>query len=120
MPPSLLKTRLSAMMFLQYAAWGAWLPFLWSFLSGHRGMDPGQIGDMFAAGAVGAIIGPFVAGQVADRYFSTERFLAFSHLRSLAIDTGLHDVVLADGAVVYMDVPSPESDSIPLFDFKSF
>ncbi len=78
--PPLLKTRLSIMMFLQYAAWGAWLPFLWSFLERHRGMDPAQIGNMFAAGAVGAIIGPFVAGQVADRYFSTERFLALSHL----------------------------------------
>ncbi len=79
-PPALLKTRLSAMMFLQYAAWGAWLPFLWSFLSGYREMEPEQIGNMFAAGAVGAIIGPFVAGQVADRYFATERFLAISHL----------------------------------------
>ena len=43
-------------------------------------MDGGQIGDMFAAGAVGAIIGPFLAGQVADRYFATEKFLGLSHL----------------------------------------
>ncbi|MFT5154838.1 MAG: nucleoside transporter, partial [Planctomycetota bacterium] len=68
------------MMFLQYAIWGAWLPFLWSFLAGHRGMTGDEIGTMFAAGAVGAIIGPFIAGQVADRYFSTERFLGISHL----------------------------------------
>ena len=67
------------MMFLQYAIWGAWLPFLWSFLQTHRGFDGGQIGDMFAAGAVGAIIGPFIAGQIADRYFATEKFLALSH-----------------------------------------
>ena len=50
-----LGCRLSLMMFLQYAIWGAWLPFLWSFLEGHRGMDGDQIGWMFAAGAVGAI-----------------------------------------------------------------
>ncbi len=75
-----LGARLSVMMFLQYAIWGAWLPFLWSFLADHRGMDGGQIGNMFAVGAVGAIIGPFVAGQVADRYFSTERFLGISHI----------------------------------------
>ena len=55
------------MMFLQYAIWGAWLPFLWSFLADHRGMNGDQIGWMFAVGAVGAIIGPFVAGQIADR-----------------------------------------------------
>jgi hypothetical protein len=29
------------------------------------------------AGSVGAVASPFIAGQVADRYFSSERFLAF-------------------------------------------
>ncbi len=78
--PGALKTRLSVMMFLQYAIWGAWLPFLWSFLADHRGMSGEKIGSIFAAGAIGAIVGPFIAGQIADRYFSTERFLAISHL----------------------------------------
>jgi len=78
--PAALLPRLSVMMFLQYAIWGAWLPFLWSFLAGYRHMQPAQIGNMFAAGAVGAIIGPFIAGQVADRWFATEKFLALSHL----------------------------------------
>lgn len=75
-----LGTKLSLMMFLQYAIWGAWLPFLWDFLSRYREMDGGDIGTMFAVGAVGAIIGPFIAGQVADRYFATEKFLGISHL----------------------------------------
>ncbi len=75
-----LNVRLSVMMFLQYAIWGAWLPFLWSFLSGHRGMTGDQIGWMFAVGAVGAIVGPFLAGQIADRHFATEKFLGISHL----------------------------------------
>ena len=75
-----LNAQLSLMMFLQYAIWGAWLPFLWSFLSSHRGMSGEKIGTMFSAGAVGAIIGPFIAGQIADRYFSTQKFLGISHL----------------------------------------
>ena len=29
------------------------------------------------AGSIGAIAAPFIAGQIADRYFSTERVLAF-------------------------------------------
>jgi len=74
-----LRVRLSAMMFLQYAIWGSWLPFLYSFLE-HRRLSGAEIGDMFAVGAVGAIVGPFIAGQVADRYFSTEKFLGISHL----------------------------------------
>lgn len=80
-----LNVKLSLMMFLQYAIWGAWLPFLWDFLSRYRGMDGAEIGQMFAAGAVGAIIGPFLAGQIADRYFSTEKFLGISHLMGAAL-----------------------------------
>jgi len=79
-PPALVETRLSAMMFLQYAIWGAWLPLLWPFLSGHRGFDGGEIGIMFSVGAVGAIVAPFIAGQLADRSIPTERVLGVSHL----------------------------------------
>jgi nucleoside transporter len=78
--PGLLRTRLSIMMFLQFAIWGAWLPILYPFLLGHRGFNLDQVGSILAAGAVGAIIGPFLAGQLADRYFSTEKLLAASHL----------------------------------------
>jgi nucleoside transporter len=74
------KPRLSVMMFLQYAIWGAWLPLLWPFLSNVREMTGEQIGHMFAVGAVGAIVSPFIAGQIADRYFNTEKFLGISHI----------------------------------------
>ena len=75
-----LGSQLSIMMFLQYAIWGAWLPLLWPFLSGHRNFPGNEIGHMFAIGAVGAIIAPFVAGQIADRFFATEKFLGISHI----------------------------------------
>ena len=47
----LVKSRLSFMMFLQYAIWGAWLPLLWPYLSGHLGFARGPhccIGSHFA------------------------------------------------------------------------
>ncbi|MGA1056499.1 MAG: MFS transporter, partial [Phycisphaerales bacterium] len=78
--PTFLRTRLSAMMFLQYAIWGAWLPILYPFLLGHRGFSLAETGNCLAAGAVGAIFGPFIAGQLADRLFSTEKLLFASHL----------------------------------------
>ena len=80
-----LGSRLSVMMFLQYAIWGAWLPLLWPFLHDYRGFSSGDIGYMFMAGGVGAIIGPFIAGQLADRRFNTESYLGVSHLIGAAI-----------------------------------
>lgn len=78
--PGALKTRLSVMMFLQYAIWGAWLPLLWAFLKNHRGFENSQIADMFMVGAVGSIFAPFIAGQIADRWFATEKYLGISHI----------------------------------------
>jgi MFS family permease len=83
-PPAALRTRLSVMMFLQYAIWGAWLPILYPLLV-WRGFTPDEISAAFAVGAIGAIIGPFIAGQVADRWFATERFLGLSHLAGAAL-----------------------------------
>ena len=78
--PTLLLPRLSIMMFLQFAIWGAWLPLLWNYLSGHLGFDGPRIGEIFMVGGIGAIIGPFIAGQIADRYFNTEKFLGICHI----------------------------------------
>ena len=74
--------RLSLMMLFQYAVWGFWLPVLARYLQaapaeGGLGFTPGQVGWILGlAGSIGAVTAPFVAGQFADRYFSTERFLA--------------------------------------------
>lgn len=78
--PPALRLRLSVMMFLQYAIWGAWLPILYPYLLGNRGFSLDQCGLILAGGAAGAIVGPFIAGHLADRAFSTERFLGVSHL----------------------------------------
>ena len=70
-------------MFLQYALWGAWLPVTARYLSasvteGGLGFSGSQIGMILGlAGSIGAIAAPFIAGQIADRYFSTEKILAF-------------------------------------------
>jgi nucleoside transporter len=75
-----LNLQLSIMMFLQYAIWGAWLPIFYPFLTVHRAFTPAQAGNLFAIGAIGAIAAPFIAGQIADRYFNTEKFLAIIHI----------------------------------------
>jgi nucleoside transporter len=78
----LIKSRLSLMMFLQYAVWGIWLPVLATYLQspvagGGLGFTSGQVGLIIGvAGSIGAVSAPFIAGQFADRYFPTEKFLA--------------------------------------------
>ena len=72
-------SRLSLMMFLQYAVWGAWLPIIGRYLGAHLGFSGGEIGWIVGtAGAVGGLLAPFVAGQLADRWFSAERFMFLS------------------------------------------
>lgn len=74
--------KLSIMMLFQYAVWGVWMPVLGAYLQapvedGGLGFSPGQVGWIIAlATSLGAISAPFIAGQFADRYFNTERFLA--------------------------------------------
>ena len=80
-----IRARLGTMMFLQYAIWGAWLPLLFPFMLGHRGMPIGEVVNILAAGAAGALFGPFIAGQLSDRKFNTERVLAVSHLAGAAL-----------------------------------
>ena len=84
-PAPYVRTRLSVMMFLQYATWGAWLPVLYAYLSGHLKFNDDQIGYCFSAGALGAIFGPFIAGQLADRSFATQKILGLSHLIGAAL-----------------------------------
>ena len=74
--------RLSLMMFLQYAVWGAWLPLAGRYLTagtaeGGLGFTGTQMGLILGlAGSIGAICAQFIAGQLADRTLSTERLLA--------------------------------------------
>ncbi|MFM7282184.1 MAG: MFS transporter, partial [Planctomycetia bacterium] len=62
---------------------------------------PEQIGNMFAAGAVGAILGPFIAGQIADRWFATEKFLALSHLAGAALIWNLATIASYEGFLLF-------------------
>ncbi|MHC5057673.1 MAG: MFS transporter, partial [Planctomycetota bacterium] len=79
--PGLLGTRLSVMMFLQYAVFGIWLPVLSRYLlaapeAGGLGFTSAQVGLILGlAGSIGALTAPLM-GQVADRWVSTERLMA--------------------------------------------
>ncbi len=87
------RSRLSVMMFLQYAIWGAWAPVLWAYLVGPTdaavatqqgvavGLGFSQTGAGFIFGLLwlACILAPFTGGQIADRWMPTQWFLAAVH-----------------------------------------
>jgi MFS family permease len=81
--PRFLLWRLSALMFLQYAAAGALLPLFSSHLT-DLGFSPQQLAWACAAHPLAALVGPLVAGQVADRWFPAERCLVVCALAAAA------------------------------------
>jgi nucleoside transporter len=74
------KFQLSAMMFLQYAIWGAWAPVLSAYLQGDLGFSGTEAGVIYSLLPLATIIAPFIGGQLADRYFAAERVIALLQL----------------------------------------
>jgi len=74
------KVQLGIMMFLQYAIWGAWAPVLSSHLLNDLGFSGSQVGWIYALLPLATIIAPIIGGQVADRYFASEKVIAFLQL----------------------------------------
>lgn len=73
------RLQLFLMMVLQFFIWGAWLPLIFGYLPS-LGFTTAQQSLILNAFPAAAILGLFFSNQFADRNFSAERFLAFSHL----------------------------------------
>jgi len=75
-----LYVRLSLMMFLQFAVWGAWSPVLAARLLGPLKMSGKQTGWIYGTVSLGCIVAPLVGGVVVDLWAPTQWFLAGAHL----------------------------------------
>lgn len=86
-PAPLVTTRLSIMMFLEFAVWGSWAVLIGGHMN-NLGFSATQIGYVYLTTALGAMLSPFIAGYVADRLMPSQLFTALVHL--------------AGGAMMYM------------------
>ncbi len=75
---STIKFRLFIMMILEIAIWGAWQIKIFSYMT-MLGFSAGQQGWVGSVFGIASLVGIFFSNQFADRNFSAERFLAFSH-----------------------------------------
>ncbi|MDT0630258.1 MFS transporter [Rubrivirga litoralis] len=77
-PPTAVKARLSAMMFLEFFVWGAWYTTVAVYMAAEG------LGDLthwpYTVNPVAAIVAPFFLGLVADRYFAAQKVFGVLHL----------------------------------------
>ncbi len=76
------RFKLFFMMVLEFFIWGAWLPPLFHLMGAADGLNfnAGQQTAIGSCFAIASVLGIFFSNQFADRNFSSERFMAFSHL----------------------------------------
>lgn len=72
--------RLTAMNFLQFFVWGAWLISFGAYMIVTLGFTGGQVGSVYATMGVAALFMPGLMGIVADRWVNAERLFGVLHL----------------------------------------
>jgi MFS family permease len=80
-----LYLKLSAMMFLEFAVWGAWYPVIAARLLGPLKFSGKQTGWIYAALPLASIVAPMIAGHMADRWVNAEMILAGCHLAGILL-----------------------------------
>ena len=71
--------RLCIAYFCQFAIWGSWAGALAGYAGDILKLPGVQIGWLYAAIPLGAVISPLFIGPIADRFFSAQKVVAFLH-----------------------------------------
>ncbi len=80
-----LYIKLSIVMALKFAVWGAWLPVLAARLLGPLKFSGKQTGWIYATLPLACIFSPLIAGHLADKWLNAEWILVGSHLIGAAL-----------------------------------
>ena len=77
---SMIRVKLSLMMFLEFFIWGAWFVTMGTYLSKELSSEGFQIAAAYSTQSLGAIIAPFIIGLIADRFFAAQKILGTLHI----------------------------------------
>jgi MFS transporter, NHS family, xanthosine permease len=75
-----IKLRLTAMSFLQFFVWGAWLITIGTYCFNAKGWTGAQFGAIFSTLAIASIFMPPITGIIADKWINTERLYGALHV----------------------------------------
>lgn len=98
-----LHGRLTVMMFLEYAVWGAWMPVLGATLY-NRGVGGDAIGRIFGALWLAFLLNPFLGGQLVDRVLPSQVFLGVAHLLAAGAALMLANQTTESGLLLWLFV----------------
>ncbi|MFT6748488.1 MAG: NHS family xanthosine MFS transporter [Flavobacterium sp.] len=75
-----IKLRLTAMSFLQFFVWGAWLITIGNYWFGTKQWSGAQFGAIFSTLGLSSIIMPALTGIIADKYINAEKLYGILHI----------------------------------------
>jgi len=75
-----IKFRLTAMSFLQFFVWGAWLITIGTYCFNAKGWSGAQFGAIFSTLAIASIFMPPITGIIADKWINTEKLYGILHI----------------------------------------
>ena len=75
-----IKFRLTAMSFLQFFVWGAWLITIGTYCFNAKGWTGAQFGAIFSTLAIASIFMPPITGIIADKWINTEKLYGVLHI----------------------------------------
>ena len=75
-----IKFRLTAMSFLQFFVWGAWLITIGTYCFNAKGWTGAQFGAIFSTLAIASIFMPPITGIIADKWINTEKLYGILHI----------------------------------------
>src|SRR5689334_21164303 len=104
-----IRTKLSAMMFLQFFVWGAWYVTAPNYL-GTIGFKAEDFGWTYSVGPIAGMITPFFVGMIAERFFPAQVVLGIMHLLGAALMLGATTLMKASS-------PSPNFINLTFFGY---